>query len=981
MNTNTVIKLLAVVLFLGLGFLAFSAWTGGDGESDEPVVVVDPLEAGGAADLTPAAPAEEESVIKAPERMEVQPLAGPGTWHGELAGLTGRVIEADGTPVSKISVALLEFDTDILFAANLTDPEAPQPSLVLEETITDESGRFRLGGARATVFHGLGVDLGGARATFRVLDSSLVHGERTDIGDVILAPYGILSGRILDERGAGIGGARIRVGPFPEEVLMTGAWEAREDSLLAISMLLTNGGGQGVIELPRWVRKMMNDFPIPTAYTDETGFFRLEGVALAKICGGIDKPGYAGIPLGPIDMRDAPEQDLGELILTDGRTIQGVVEDGGGDPIVGVDVFAGAEVPAGFVAILQPCGQTDENGEFSLSGVPGDGQVVAITRRTKSEPWTSEVTSHHDDMILSLESAIQLTVLVKNEAGEPLSKADVRLQPASKGDGGMMGMGQITMFLPRELDPDSGFREVEPGRYVDSTVTPGYYHVLARVEGLARGRETAEIVDEESEVTVTCPTGTHLTVTALDAATQKPVAGARARILKAGMTGFEQLADGKTDEEGNARLGPLGEAEEEGMFSETMLLVRHEDYADHSDQLETRDGETVVLLQGGGVLTGRVHWDGDVPTRLYMLSVEYRGANGFAEMFHLPRFGLTDLAGAFRVEDLGAGEYRVNLMERFLDQDPLGFIDTGFEPATLHRETVEITTGQETELVINLTATGRGPTAAIRGRVRVDGRAIEGAEVTVRGNGSTRTTTDAWGRFETEEFSVQRGVWVSIEGDVKLPGGEGTSRMNIYQESLELQAGEVREIEVDLVPLEVRAEVVESGTGDPIFGAAVHARPNGNRRRRQGGFQEAFFTDSSGLVTVWVSGPGEYRLSADADGYAEVSKGIEVPETGFDEVVRLEVFRAVPCRGRVVVAGYQEGGSSFSYLWVRNEETNSTSGTMISGPDFEFDLEGLPPGTYVAQLYVSGQEMKPVSFRLGPDGDERLILESVPTED
>jgi hypothetical protein len=978
MNTNTALKLLALVLFLGLGYLLFVVIGGDDGGPVGPAESVGPRGDARSVDLESTA---EEAVpdVAAPERIEVPTSGASVGWCGDLAGLVGRVVENDGTPVPEIRVALLEFDTEILFAGIVPDPDAPAPSLELEETLTDEEGRFRLAGARAPAFHGLGIDLGGARSTFRVLDSALAHGKSTDVGDVVLAPFGILSGRIVDEEGAGVAGARIRVGPFPEEVLLSGAWELREESLVAISMLLTTGGGQGVVELPGWVRRLIDDFPIPTTYSDEMGLFRLEGVPLAKVIGGIDRPGLVGIPVGPIDMLASAEQDLGDLILPTGRTIEGIVEDSGGDPVVGVEVFAGAEVPAGFVAILQPCGVTNEEGEFSLAGVREEGQVVAVTRRTKSEPWASEVTTLHDDMILSLESAIELTVLVQDEAGEPRSGALIQLDPAPTGDS-MMGFGEALRFLPRDLDPDNGFREVEPGRYVNGTVTPGSYRISAHVEGLARGRVTAEVWDEESEEVVVCPTGTHLEVTVLDGATQKPVEGARARVLTAGMGGFEGLAEGVTDGEGQARLGPLGEVEEgEGDmdFSETMLIVRHSRFADHSAPLEALEGEVVVALEGSGVLAGRVHWDGEIPTRLYMLIVQDRGAEGFAGMFQVPRFGLTDLSGAFRIENLGVGEYGVELVERFLDQDPFSFIGGGFEPATLHKETIEIESGATTELVIDLTPSGRGPTAAIEGRVRFDGRDIEGAEITVRGNGTLRTTTDQWGRFATEAFSVQRKVWVSVEGDIILPSG-AMSRMEIFRERLELQEGEVRTLEIDLVPVELRAKVVDGNSGDPVAGAQVHARSTGDRRGMARGFSDGLTTDLAGDVVLWVPDVGEYNLTASAPGFSEAGASVTALVGGSAEVTVLSLPRSVVCAGRVAVPAYATGPRNFSYLWVRSEEGNHSSGTMISGPDFEFDLEDLCAGTYRAHAYINGVEGEVIEFELGPDGDRNLILDYVP---
>ena len=198
-------KLAACLLGLALlaGWLLFFG-TGGRGsdgrgaaapaadhERAEQATEAPPSLLGASRALEPEPSASTTESARAAVEVELDP-----TGRADLAGLTGRVVESDGLPVPGMRVALLEFQGELLFDGRPLGEE--EPSLELEETLTGPDGRFQLGGARASALHGLGIDLDGPRATLRVIDQALVHRERTDIGDVVLAPFGVLTGRVVD---------------------------------------------------------------------------------------------------------------------------------------------------------------------------------------------------------------------------------------------------------------------------------------------------------------------------------------------------------------------------------------------------------------------------------------------------------------------------------------------------------------------------------------------------------------------------------------------------------------------------------------------------------------------------------------------------------------------------------------------------------------------------------------------------------------
>ena len=556
---------------------------------------------------------------------------------------------------------------------------------------------------------------------------------------------------------------------------------------------------------------------------------------------------------------------------------------------------------------------------------------------------------------------------MQDEAGEPVTGALVQVEANE----GSSDLDEMTFFLPPNVDPEGGFTEREPGVYVKTDVTAGRYHVRARVPGLAPGTGEVELWQDEAEVTLVCSAGRYLDLKVVDALTGEPVGNALGRIMGMRDFGFAELGGDMTDPTGHARLGPF-EVLEDG-DAETTLVVRHPRYADHAVDIDPYETRAEVALVAGGVLAGRVHWGGEVPDRLYMLLLEHRGNDGMMEFLELPRFGMTGLDGGFRVESLAAGEVRVELVERFLHQDPVGMMNDEFEPVTVYRDRVVIESGQTTELIIDLTPSGQGPAARIRGRVRVGGREVADASVQVRGTRTVSTTTDVWGRFETEDFPVYEGVRVRIDGVVVLSDGRNRS-MRIHDGELELRAGDVYDLDIDLMPLEVQVEVVDAVTKDPVYWTEVQVHPTGDGTNRS---IEGSVTDHQGRAMVWVPEPGDHVLVADAEGYAERKQSIEVPREGLGETVRVELAVEVPCTGRVLAPAAGAGPQGFSYIHVQAEDQGAQAWVMLEGPDYEFTLEGLVPGTYRAEIILGGTRGEPASFELGPEGDLDLVLEFV----
>jgi hypothetical protein len=259
--------------------------------------------------------------------------------------------------------------------------------------------------------------------------------------------------------------------------------------------------------------------------------------------------------------------------------------------------------------------------------------------------------------------------------------------------------------------------------------------------------------------------------------------------------------------------------------------------------------------------------------------------------------------------------------------------------------------------------------------VRYDGRALAGARVRVNGNGNVSAETDARGRFETPEFSCLEPVHVRIEGDIATGGGKAHERQ-LFSERFELTADEVRDIQLDLYPIPLRARVVAETTGEPIAGARVTARI----QKENAGWssEEPYETGSDGEVELMVLEPGEYAVSAEGDGFTRSQTNAKVASDGLHEPVVLRLNRSVPCAGRVQIdPAFANGPQGFSYLWVSSENGNDSWGSLEQ-PDHTFTLENLAPGKYTAHLSVAGRQGEEIPFELGPEGDENLLFVFTP---
>jgi hypothetical protein len=927
-------------------------------------------------------------------------------WAEHLAGVTGRIIEEDGTPVVAIRVELLEGDLGALLEPEFT--AMGHADLSAGESITDPEGRFLIPGAVSNGLHALAIDSGGGRSTLRVVEHGLEPGRLTDVGDIVLPRCGTVTGTVYDEDGEPVPGARVRIAPIPEIALQgTGILDLREKCMVAGA----DGGEALGVQLPDFLMANMKRLPIPTTTTAEDGTFRLEGVPFATVCGGVDKPGYVATVISTFTMNQE-EHSVGELDLEVGRRVTGRVIDELGEPVVGAQVCAGVTSMLAPVGILQPTNVTAEDGTFEVIGISELGTPMASARRSGRDSWVTKKASGSDASVeVVLSAAARLVVRVEDEEGEPVSGADVKLREQDGKSEAIPALA-LSMLNIRTTTPPPSVEEREPGLYVVDALGLGEWVVRVESELHAPAESKITHSSEETECVITCRPARTVTAVVLDAATGLPIENAYVRVAGQSDRLLGGFAARFSDVEGRAVLGPLPRPGDKalersmGWFTlEPIMTVEHPAYGSEGKLLPKESDQVVFEMTPACTLNGRVTWAGSAPLEIYMVSLVRRpsergvGRPGsdttmiMSMMMSSPRTTLTDLAGEFRFSGLAAGSYEMILSRRFLDSDPLEFIIKQQEPEVVMTQPVEIASGDKNFTEIELEPDGEAPRASFTGRVEVNGEGLAGARVTVTpGNRRNKEQpeemefqTNRSGEFRTDPLSTNDWVNIEIVGDVQLPGGAVEER-ELFSEWKKPSIDEDQNrIEVVLNFAEVVIEVLDADTGSPVVGAEVTI--GGQGRRGWGGFRgsvvveatvtvagEDTGTDADGLVTVQVERTGKQRASVSHPEYEDLRTEVTLDPEGPAPHATLRLTRSVPCGGRAILPeSFMESDSRGFSIRREGQRRGTQYVSLEDGADFS--VSGLKPGTYTASAWAGRRRSKSVTFELGSQGNQNLVLE------
>ena len=527
------------------------------------------------------------------------------------------------------------------------------------------------------------------------------------------------------------------------------------------------------------------------------------------------------------------------------------------------------------------------------------------------------------------------------------------------------------------------FQRTEDGGFLAPALTEGPYVVVATADGFAPSEAEVDVqAGLPAEIEVVLEGGDVLRVRVVDGATGAPVEGARVTAATPFFLPIP-LAAGRTDADGEATLGPLRLPDPSdnpmmAMFSSnsSALEVRaqHPDYAPVGSEVSDPSVAVELVFPAPARLHGRVHEAGRPPTLPTMVSLDPRGRDFRGEM-DLPWMTLADAEGYYSFPRVGPGSYRIEVFERFLDGDLLGLLRRDVEPDRLVRENVELESGEVRELDFDISPGGGGPTAQVRGTVRIHGAPFEGARVQVRGDGSGRTArvlTNAAGWFESGPVAAGQEVRIWVEAELEMPGGESVEKQ-LYNESVDLAPGDVHEITVEFDPVPVVVRVVDEVTGDAVAGCYVQLSALTESASGDGAS-----TDPDGLAKILVSNPGTYAVAVYADDYINATREITVPASGLSEPVLIGVDKGVTLSGRIEISGGLAAEEiQWAYIWVRqvlDEGGQPVTSSAQIDDSLTFELDGLVPGKYRCNMYVNGNQSEETEVVVGPAGESGVVL-------
>lgn len=932
--------------------------------ADEPGVapLPDALSGSGGKLVEPLVPAAIDAPLEEPRL--------PESYRRALGGLSGRVVEEDGTPVVEINVALVGLDYYAIIQPMSFDGLDSDPVVdpVLGEVLTDEEGRFLVRDLEPRIVGGVLVDPGGPRAVVQIIDQTPSTGEIRDLGDIVLPGGVTLRGRVTGSLGEPLPNARVRSLPVAPPMFFDEIVDFRTDG----GVLFDTGDpdlGTYTFTVPSSLASLERLLPIPTTYTDADGKWELIGHPSGMPMLLYDEGHHVGrsqklAPTGP----PGSVVEVGEVPLDEGVVLSGRVVDERGDPVPDAEVMAGNVLTIAPVAILHAPVRSDAEGYFRIDGLR-PSQARAAARRSEHDEFVGSeaVQAGQVEAEVRLPTGRRLTVELRDPAGELVTDVKLRGRVLPDDDA-----DEVPDFLMPPKAIDSRHEIDDEDRVVFNDMQSGYWDISFRVEGHALHREIFDLTGGDRTVTVQLSPELGLDVLVLHAVTGDPVEHALVVARQKSerrQFGDRAISSSRTDADGAAWLGHLQEGDVTFEVSHPALaLIEH-------PAVVPGEGVVIIDLPEGGKISGQVFEAGAAPREPVMLTLDHRG--GGSDANDMPRTAVSDLDGNFTFLNVQPGKTKIEARERVgrisLTAPWEAFINSPLASAEL-----EIEAGVESEVVLVLGTGAEGmETGTVSGRLMVNGVAAQGWTVRTWGKLRRSTVTELDGSFD---------LGLVAAGDVMLmlsPPGQSmmTGAGATHVEKLELAPNDNAWVEIKFDIAAVSGVVRDEVTGLPMRGVAVRGRSvaeqnNGWWGNRQG----AAVTDIDGFYELQNMRIGEYQIEAEAQGYSRsVSEPFEL-HIGERPRVDMKLSRGIIVEGSLIIQGV-EGEDEPRWIWLTASTADGRESAARPDDDRRFRFDDMSEGEWTFTLLSSyDAEFQPATAHIGPGVNQiSLVFERVVT--
>ncbi len=783
-------------------------------------------------------------------------------------------------------------------------------------------------------------------------------GERVDV-DIALSAGGLVQGRVLDEAGSGVAGARVEV-------------------RLDVNLLY---GQQG-----RAVR---------SSETDPEGKFRLAAVAAGRGVVRAEADDYLEVTQDVHVLEDDHVQGV-ELVLARGSTVAGEVRWPDGAPAANADVAVSFDMNrlGGLEALNMFRGasgsaETDAEGRFEILGLgkgPFTVRVGALPRGTTEEQAEAEGTPRWraradgvdpdtTDLALVLAEPLGVRGRVVDAAGAPVTEFSAH---AIEITGGMIpGIGADRA--------NENFEDPE-GRFFLTGLRDGKWNLSAVAEGFAVPAAIAVAVPQpaDAELVIVLEEGASVSGVVLDTANQ-PQPDARVSLeftlesLRDMTRTFAKPPEAITDSEGRfelVNLTPGGSsivAQAEG-FAQSATLPLDLVSGEHHEG-------AVLTLRVGAHLTGEVFGDDGEHQAGVQVLAQIPGDIR-------PRAATTDGAGFFEIEHLVPGTYQIFTMgSTSSDDEPLGddADDSGIGEmfSSMKMASAELRDGEETHVVLG--APPEDP-VHVEGRVVCAGDELSGLFVSFlpEGGGGMSamkfTQTKGDGRYAVD--LEKPGAYLL---SVQRVGEMGTQ--NNFSFNIDVPETDRWEHDVELPVGGLRGRVRDPD-GAPAAGVRVSlnsegAIPSGTLL---GNRYTEILTDPEGNFSIdWVPA-GDYvvavggaplgGLLGSEGGYGrQVRSGLKVREGQWVEGLDFRLREPATIEGRVRDGSGRPVPEASIFVRDSNGQPVERLSMIQTDGAGRFTYRGLNPGEYTVVARHEGlvsPESAPV--RVVEDGKSQVEL-------
>ena len=776
-----------------------------------------------------------------------------GALAARAGTITGRLLDDKGKAIAGSRVLWTPYREDDEVLLNQTEGTLPAP---LGETKSDESGRFRISLEKPGVLLALRIATPGLPEAR--LAGPYDSGDTTDLADLRLPASAKISGRVSDDTGKPVSGARVTVvaggagfgdaeavylseaksgvdgsfampdapdGPRVLTARAAGfgpvtrfAFEARAEERIvlrtggAVRGILTDASGKpvaGAIVVCEQV----------AARTDASGAYRLTGVPLgSQTVEAVWKDDFVARKESVKVAREG-EADV-PLRLAKAAAIAGtVVDEATRKPIAGVRVALSNPGRVFGRRQAQRVGRTDARGRFRAGGLGARHYTVEATRDgylPSTIPNVAAVLAQPGSVAIALQRAATVAGVVTDDKGQVVSGARVSIQRDPNLRRLMRGASLASVFGQQSAlsGPDGAFLirglPAERGATLEATKT-----------GFAAARKLG----------MTWKTGEQVKNVAL--------------ALKKGLT-----ARGKVV---NAQNQPIAGAQ---------IVAQSRDAAAPG----RRGGNIMVRAGNAG--------QGDRPDAV-------SGADG-----------------AFLVQGLEEGEYAVSVSR------------DGYAPKTV--ASLGVKGPDESKWPAIVLTSGMAVAGAVK---NPQGQPVIGAQIFAIGESAGRpldTSTDADGRFRIGGLAAERPIMLSVSAD-----GYASAQRSVTPPVEDLaivlkSTGTVRGRVEDAATRNPVTDFTISRTAGGGFGGGFQIQiRNGAVTNGDRSFQSA-----DGSFELTDVPPGKWTIRASASGYraADVS-GVEVAEGETKDAVVLSLKKGGSLSGRVLDPMSATGVPNASVQW------------------------------------------------------------------